>query len=70
MGLQNLNSETELFFHYEFINDENFSLEKNKLLEQDGGTYFIKDDFTIYQQKKHPKLTINRDDFVDNRGSL
>jgi hypothetical protein len=70
MGLQNFNTEHELFFHHEFINDETFPEQKKGILEKDGGTYFIKDDFTIYQQKHHPLLVINRNDFMDNRGSF
>lgn len=70
MGLQNFNTELELFFHHEFINDGNFSEQKKAILEKDGSTYFIKNDFTIYQQKNHPISAINRNDFTDNRGSF
>lgn len=70
MGLQNFSTEQELFFHHEFINDENFPEQKKEQLEIDGPTYFIKNDFTIYQRKHHPIQVINRDDFIDNRGSF
>jgi len=70
MGLQNFNTEQELFFHHEFINDESFPEQNKGILENDGATCFIKDDFTIYQQKHHPLLAITRNDFMDNRGSF
>ena len=34
MGLQNFNTEQELYFHHEFINDESFSEQKKKSLEK------------------------------------
>jgi len=66
MGYDSFWNEYELFFHHEFINDENFPIEKKRKLENAMGSFFIKRDFTIYQEKAKPYDEINKIDFERN----
>lgn len=66
----NLWNENELFFHHEFINDLNFPNDKKGKLENHYGSFFIKGDYTVYQEKCNPIDEIVEDDFFRNRGAF
>jgi len=65
-GYRTFWNEYQLFFHHVFINDESFPDDKKKLLQSDKGFFFINNDFTIYQEKAHPKDEISEVDFKRN----
>lgn len=66
MGYNTFWDKYELFFHHEFINDENFPIEKKSLLQTEMGSFFINRDFTIYQEKAKRFDKINQIDFERN----
>lgn len=66
MSLDNFWDEYELYFHHEFINDEEFTESKKALLQSELGSYFINKDFTIYQVKTEPFDKINELDSQNN----
>lgn len=56
----------ELFFYYEFINNDDFPEEKKELIQIDSSYYFIPQDFTIYQKKDRQSEEITDTDFHKN----
>jgi hypothetical protein len=66
----NLWNENELYFHHEFINDQSFPIEKKNKLEKHFGSYFIKGDYTVYQEKCNLINEIVEDDFFKNRAAF
>jgi hypothetical protein len=60
MSLNNFWDEYELFFHTEFINTDEFPQSKKDKLETESGMYWIKKDFTLYQEKSVPLDEINK----------
>lgn len=66
MGLTKFWNEYELYFYCEFINDSSFPESKKNKLQQDMGSFFINNDFTIYQKKTDPIDKITETDFRNN----